>query len=89
MDSMAVLWGEPDAGYKQESIISDKAVQVLVAVCSMDFADIHADVCMQKRKRTFRSQTNVRQSVHMHRLIPTNKAPVTHFSYWFQGLKIR
>lgn len=42
--------GELDACYKQrESIISGKAVQVLVAVCSVDLADIHADVCMQKR----------------------------------------
>lgn len=38
------------ACYKQwESITSDKAVQVLVALCSVDFADIHADVRMQKR----------------------------------------
>lgn len=27
--------------------ISDKALQVLVALCSVDVADIHADVCMQ------------------------------------------
>lgn len=27
--------------------ISDKALQVLVAPCSVDFADIHADVGMQ------------------------------------------
>ena len=61
MKLTAVLWGELDACYKQqESIISDKAVQVLVAVCSVDFANIHAAVCMQKRKRTFRSQTKVR-----------------------------
>lgn len=40
-------------------------------------------------KRTVRSQTKVCYSIHMHYFILMSKAPITHFSYWLQGLKIR
>lgn len=71
-----------------EEALFQVTVQVLVALCSVDFADIHADVCMQKHKRTFRYRLKcVRAYTCKHYFILMNKAPITHFSYWLHGLK--
>lgn len=52
VNMIVVLWVLLDSCYKlMRSVTSDKALQVLVALCSVNFADFHADeckVCMQK-----------------------------------------